>query len=343
MSFARRSGVRALSGALVRSGAVSWLERRRRGRGDHRAFILEYHQVSGDGAEPEGTVSAERLRRHLLFLKQWFHVVPLQEAVERLRAGRPLGEDLAVVTFDDGFAGNYEHAWPVLREMKVPATIFVTTGFIDGEELWFDRARRSLASVENAGCDVPADLERDLRGCLGAWPQLSIDATMERLKRTSPTTRAEIVDRLAAAAQDAEPPARPLTWDQVRELAASPSIEIGAHTVTHPLLGQLRTVDQRREIEESRRRLEEETGIAPQSFAYPNGAAGDFDDETIALVRDAGFESACSTIRGSNRPGCNPYALARLGVGADSEDVLAARVGGLFDEDVRKRLLGGTS
>ncbi len=343
MNRTRRSGVRALSGALVRTGAVSWLERRRRRRGDHRVFVLEYHQVTDGPDEPEGTVSTDRLRSHVRFLKQWVSVVSLPRAVERLAEGRPLGEDLAVLTFDDGFAENYECAWPVLREEKVPATIFVTTGFVDGQELWFDRARRSLSALERGQGSVPSPLERDLRGTLGRWPQPSVDVTMEDLKRVSPATRSDLVDRLAESARPDEPPARALSWAQVREMVESEDIEIGAHTVTHPILGQLSAEEQTKEIEGSRARLAEETGVAPTLFAYPNGAQGDFDEQTAERLRSAGFRAACSTIRGSNRPGCDLFTLSRIGVGADSEDVLAARMGGLFDEDVRKRLLGGRS
>lgn len=341
MSGARRAGVRALSGALVRTGAVSWLERRRRGRGDYGVFILEYHRVTDDDGEPEGTVTSARLRSHVQFLKKRFRVVSLGEAVAQLSACKTLDEDLAVITFDDGFRDNYELAWPVLRDEGTPATIFVTTGFVDGQELWFDQARRSLGALERSRGHVSTELARELEHALGGWPQPSVDASMERLKRTTPATRAELVRTLADAADPAEGPAHALTWDQVREMVASSDIEIGAHTVSHPILGQLGPQEQRDEVEGSRSRLEEETGVAPTLFAYPNGGADDFDQTTVERVHEAGFEAACSTIRGTNRPGCDPFALQRIGVGADTEDVLAARVGGLFDENVRKSLLGG--
>jgi len=322
----------ALGGAalLAASGLPALLRRRRRAQSDPRVFVLAYHDVTTNGREGEGVISATRLRRHIAALKDQCRLVTFADAAELLATPGALREDVAALTFDDGYAGNFEAAWPVLREAGAPATIFVTTGFLDGGELWFDVARRYLAAARYGGAKTGA-----------------IEEEVERLKRLPPDERerrlAELRSSLESPGEPSKPdgpstrhlpllppPARPLGWDQVREMHAA-GVEIGCHTVTHPILAQLPPGRQEEEVRAARDRIAAETGVAPTSFAYPNGAPGDFGPETVEILRAAGFRAACTTVRGSNRPGCDPLRLRRIGVGSDPVFALAARLTGFFD------------
>ncbi len=164
----RKLAVRAVSLLAVATGMTRLRRRRRHRRGDYRLYVLEYHDVAG-GVEKEGTVSTERFRRHLRFLKQRFRTFTLAESLERLEAPG-LDCDLLAITLDDGYAGNFEDAWPVLRAEGVPATFYLTTGFLDGTELWFDVARRALDAARRATPDVGSPAADRLRGALGSWP-----------------------------------------------------------------------------------------------------------------------------------------------------------------------------
>ena len=249
------------------------------------------------------------------------------------RLGQELGEDLVVLTFDDGYAGTFDGAWPVLRDEAVPATVFVTTGFLDGEELWFDVVRRSLAVAASRRLD--AALEADLRVALGAWPwRGDPEDAVEKCKYLPAPERERLVTALRAACAPLPPSARPLGWDEVRALQRG-GIEIGCHTVGHPILALLPPAAQAAEIERARDRIAAETGARPTLFAYPNGTPRDFDDTTVATVRAAGFAAACTTVRGANVVGADPLRLRRLGVGAEPWPMLAARLAGLFDARVR--------
>ena len=344
MIAARRAALLGASLAVTASGVAPALRRRRRRRGEARVFILEYHDVSAAGAA-EGVIPAARLRRQLHHLKRHYRFAALTQAASlRARPGA-LREDLVVVTFDDGYAGNFEAAWPVLREEGVPAAIFVTTGFLDGGELWFDFARRALAAARRAGPGLGARPRRALAEAFGSWPagggrpvggDRSLGKAVERLKLVEPAARQRLLDELRAADLALDPPARPLTWEQVRALAAA-GIEIGCHTVSHPILGQLPPRRQAEEIAGARERIRQETGAAPALFAYPNGGAADFTAATRELVRAAGFSAACTTVRGANRPGCDPLRLRRIGLGDDPGFVLVARLSGMFDEEPRRR------
>jgi peptidoglycan/xylan/chitin deacetylase (PgdA/CDA1 family) len=138
--------------------------------------------------------------------------------------------------------------------------------------------------------------------------------------------------------RDTLPPAvAPLTWVQVRELAAY-GVEIGCHTVTHPILASLSLERQREEIAGAKERIAQTVGKVPTLFAYPNGADSDFDDVTIGVLDDNGFEAACTTARGPNRPGDDPFRLKRISVGSDSPALLSARLCGMLDDNVRALL-----
>jgi peptidoglycan/xylan/chitin deacetylase (PgdA/CDA1 family) len=323
--------------ALAYSGAAAALRWARKRRGDHRLYILAYHDVAREH-EPEGTVSAARFRSHVRYLKQRFQVLPITDAVERLEQDEPLDRDYAVVTLDDGYLGNYEHAFPVLSEERVPATVFVTTGFLDGAPLWFDSARRCLADAAAYADRLPDELRDRLRATFGQWPPAAEDGDpAETLKRLPGRDRDLLVGALVRAAAPISPSLRPLTWEQVRRMAAG-GVEIGCHTVSHPILSSLGAEEQRSEVVRARDRIAEETGRTPRFFAYPNGSAADFTAETMRILDECGFRAACSTIRGPNTPGCDLFQLKRIGIGADPEFVLDARFCGLFDDPMRRRM-----
>ena len=334
----RRRLVDGLARSVALTGVPALLRRRRHRRRDFRVYILEYHDFcQHDAEEHEGVVSVARLRRHLRHLKRDFRLVTVAQAAEALARG--LDEDLMVITCDDGYATNLELAWPVLREEDVAATIYVTSGFVDGEPLWFDFGRRALSALRQSPEKLSTSGRETLARVVGPELATHLDpgATVRYLKSVPGKDRHAVLDVLADLDLDLLPGPTPLTWDQVRELGEA-GLEIGAHTVTHPILSRLPAAEQEREIVGSRERIEEATGIRPTTFAFPNGSAEDFGTETVEILRCQGFVANCTTIRGSNASGCDPMTLKRLGIGSDSNALLTARLSGLFDEGLRRLL-----
>ena len=334
----RRRLVDGLARTVGLAGLPTLMRRRRHRRRDFRVYILEYHDFCRhDAEEHEGVVSAARLRRHLRHLKRNFRLVTVAQAAEALASG--LDEDLLVITCDDGYATNLELAWPVLRDEGVAATIYVTSGFVDGQPLWFDWGRRALAVLRQGPERLSAVGRETLTRVLGPELAARLDpgATVRFLKSVPGADRRAVLDALADLDLDLTPGPTPLTWAQVRELGEA-GLEIGAHTVTHPILSRLPATEQETEIAGSRNRIEEATGIRPTTFAFPNGSAEDFGPETVEILRRQGFVANCTTIRGSNPSGCDPLTLKRLGIGSDSNALLTARLSGLFDEGLRRLL-----
>ena len=301
--------------------------------------MLEYHDVV-DGDQPrDGQVTGRTFARHLRHLREHFTIVTLAEATRELRSRSPLQHDYLVITFDDGYADNYRVAWPLIAEHGLTATIFVTTGFLDGEPLWFDMARCCLRSISGGevGPSVASRLTTALSEVFPDWRPddgTAPEKTAARMKYASPPDRERLTTLMREMALR-EALAQPLSWEEARSIDRAGG-EIGAHTISHPILSQLPACDQEREIVGSRDRVAAELSRAPVSFAYPNGSQRDFDAVTCNLVASAGFEAACTTVAGSNRAGCDPFRLHRLGVGEDTVAQLDARLAGLFDQRIRR-------
>jgi peptidoglycan/xylan/chitin deacetylase (PgdA/CDA1 family) len=288
-------------------------------------LILMYHRIAQDALDPwQLCVSPANFAAQMQWISRQRRPMPLAELTQQLRHGQcPRGA--VVVTFDDGYRDNLLAALPVLEASNVPATVFCTTGYVGCEEpFWWDR----LAALLLAPQRLPPTLALNVNGehwrmDLGAAaidngePDARVTFYREVWSRLRPLTdadRALALDTIAEWSGSTDVAQTPiaLTQQQLAALAASPLIEIGAHSVTHAALPALAAEAQRREIVHSKTHLEAMTGRAVRHFAYP---FGDQSAETASLVRDAGFASSCTTEHGAVRAGTDPFQLPRIAVG----------------------------
>ena len=289
-----------------------------------RFLVLCYHRVNDD-AHPFFTGTPVALfRKQMEALRRHFTVLPLTELGERARL-RDLPRNGVAVTFDDGYRDNYQNALPVLRDLGLKATIFLTTDAIDGNTLlWHDRVfdafhrtRRAEARFEDAVLPLgPAD-----RGA-------SLAIVLARLRRASPSDRDIRIERLLEEL-GIEPGVpggwEKLNWQEVREMA-SHGISFGAHTLDHPILTFVGEEEARRQIRESKRRIEAELGSPVTTFAYPNGSASDFDRSTRRIVEEEGLALAVTTVSGANDESTDPYSLRRTGMWGDDPQLSTLRL-----------------
>ncbi|MDO8793168.1 MAG: polysaccharide deacetylase family protein [Vicinamibacterales bacterium] len=249
------------SWTLRRSGA----HRRRLTRAPFPGVaVLVYHGVRGDlvprhamqGRELH--VSAARLAEQCRTIRELCTPISGEDFVAAATDQRPLPPNAVMFTFDDGYASMLRLALPVLERFQIPAVVFVCPDPVArGVRFWFD------AVAERCGVDT-----------VTAMKALPYEAWIEASRR----------HEMASPEGD---PHRPLTVDELRRLAASPLIEIGAHTMTHPILANASLDRQRDEIVQSQRVLAGWVGTAPRLFAYPNGRPGlDYSADTVAIVRE---------------------------------------------------------
>jgi peptidoglycan/xylan/chitin deacetylase (PgdA/CDA1 family) len=295
--------------------------------GAGRALILLYHRIAASDADPfDLCVRPERFADHLRALQAIGRAVPLSELPRRLESSRE-GERFVAITFDDGYADNLHAGLPILTRFGVPATVFAAAGTIgDVRPFWWDELAAAVM-----GPSAPAGLTVEVGGSVrrfelgDAGERKAVYTELWRSLRVLPgPARRRVLDRLpgsssrGAAAEDS----RPLSRDELVRLASDPLIELGAHTVTHPVLSALSVVDQRREVLASKRFLEEVADRSVDAFSYPYGRRVDFGPDTTELVRESGFACACTNEPAAVDATSSPFELPRVMVWDRSGDEL---------------------
>lgn len=331
-----------LSAVLYYSGALWVFDRLDRLRAPGpRCTVLGYHRVASERVGyREICVAPETLRAHVRHLTtHGYDVLTLAEYTDYLAGRRRLTRDSVLLTFDDGYRDNFTEALPILRAAGVPATVFVVTGAIEGPPLWWDRVAGAVRALRDAGAtSLPGDvaliepvaamLADGLTGSDDA-ACTAIGAMIDHLKDLPAEERAGVLAALEGLAPAHEVDLM-MTWAMLEQLRAD-GIDIGAHTVTHPMLSRLSADDARAEIEGSRHAVHQRLGIEATAFAYPYGKSEMFTDETVTLVGAAGFSLAFTTENGRDEPGTATYRLRRDGMRDVPAYVLAARLAGVFE------------
>jgi peptidoglycan/xylan/chitin deacetylase (PgdA/CDA1 family) len=320
------------------------------------APILLYHRVTEQVSDPWALcVSPSHFAEHLSVLRRHSRPIPLQ----RLAGDTgPLPGSAVAITFDDGYADNLHAAKPLLERYEVPATFFVSSGLLDEDaEFWWDDLERILLQPGR----LPALLQVQVAGTRHVWDLgAAASYTIEQARSTStwkawhdaPTMRHQLYVQLyevlsSATPEDrasilrtlrawssieraARPTHRTLRAEEVQALDQSELIEIGAHTVTHPTLATLTPEEQACEIKRSRARLEQIVQHPLRGFSYPFGRKRDYNAESVALVKAAGFGYACSNFGGLVAASTDRYELPRMQVQNWDGEQFAGQLRGWF-------------
>lgn len=281
------------------------------GRGS-RLSVLIFHRVRPtiDPLFP-GEPDALRFEQQLRWVKGWFQVLPLPEAIMGLREGKLPARPLCI-TFDDGYADNATLALPILRKLGLTATFFVATGYLNGGRMWNDTVIEAVRAATGPRLDL-SDLQLgafDLDGV--SAKRSAIDFILTSLKHLPIAERQRRTDQIAARAEAELPHDLMLNDSQVRNLRAA-DMTIGAHTVSHPILAKLDDETAWREIAESKRYLEALLDEPISLFAYPNGKPiRDYTAAHVSMTRELGFAAAMSTAAGVGHYGCDLFQIPRL-------------------------------
>lgn len=309
-------------------------------RKDGLSTILGYHSV-GDphgGADPRMVHTIDEFRSQMAFLAEHRKVLSIDELVGRLAAGEPLPRRSVVITIDDGYADTATVAAPILAEFELPAVVYLATGIIDaGENMPTDRLYWAIA---NRTChELPPDVvPSHLRVLTSDNDHEAYSAASLHITYLERDRRRALLSDITEALAPAEPaPRLMLDWDEIRQLAASPGITLGAHPHAHT---DLRAFPDQVESEfgSTRRRIHEETGIDVDhvSFAYNRHS-----DDAPAAIAAMGFHSALSAdVDRVVRAGTSPFELLRFDAPKETHLLKAWTTGAFpdFYRSARKRL-----
>ena len=302
-----------------------------------RTLMLLYHRIDDLPSDPQLlAVTPEHFDQHLQVLQRRYCAQRFADLTEA-SASRKVPTNSIVVTVDDGYADNLTNALPLLEKHEIPATVFVTTGIVrERKHFWWD----DLARIALGEHSVPESLEIELDKLhtysfveINNWcGQRSTDWNLlceqdptprHRLYReashflrgASELERARVLRNLrdwAGLPAATESDCNVLSVDELTQLGRSDLIEIGSHTVHHPVLSALSLAAQEVELCESKNYLESLLDREVAGFAYPYGTKADYTSETIAVVKTAGYKSACSNIAEAIWPGTDPFQFPRL-------------------------------
>ncbi len=317
-----------------------------------RIAVLMYHRVYETSVDPWGTcVSPANFDQQMEYLSRRHTVLSVSRLVGLLAAGR-LPKRAVALTFDDGYRDNLSTAKPVLERWDLPATFFVPTGLMEGSrEFWWDELSRvllepgSLPRTFDIGLGTEADgwelgdsavYTAEDRRRHEAWtvhqrhdptPRHALLRSLNDHVYLLPQgDKQRVLDRLfewSGVSSDGRRSHRTLTGDELLEVERGGLVDVGGHSVTHPVLSALPLEAQREEITKNKAELEDILGHPVSSFAYPHGAYG---RETAALVRNAGFASAVTVENGPLRAGTDPFELPRVHSGDWNGDEFGRRL-----------------
>lgn len=299
-------------------------------------LVLAYHRVADGELDPLGLcVSPAHFADQLTALATNYEVVSLRDGVAS--PGARSVQRIAI-TFDDGYLDNLTRAAPLLAKAGLPATYFVTLNALEGAPFWWDQVtaahfqgegRRVVARIIERAVNRDSRSDRILLKALRrlAPHTVSFDTTIELLRRLRGDERARICARLPRLAT---PPT--ITTQGLRELAASPLTEIGAHGVDHTSFGALTVDEMDEQLATCSSVLEQVTGHRPWCVAWPYGGADDLPDGELASgpLNKHGYQCALTTLPQVFHPGDSPMRVGRFVVRDGSGGQLVARLRAAF-------------
>ena len=261
------------------------------GKQSRMLHVLGYHRV----AEPnEASMLDPRLisatpqvfEHQMRYLAKNYQVVSMEEVLDATEKRVPLPERAVLITFDDAYIDFAAHAWPVLKQLRLPVTVFVPTAYPDQpmRAFWWDRLYRSFLTTSKSGLvSTP----------IGDLSLGTIDERRQNLRRLQNYVKTlhhaeamAFVDEICCELDIERMVYKSiLSWDELRQLAKE-GVTLGAHTQTHPILTQLPHGQIRQEVMGSQQDLKRETGYELPVFCYPNG---DCNDTVVNIMREEGF------------------------------------------------------
>lgn len=286
--------------------------------------ILAYHRIVEINDESKFDFDAELIsatpsdfKWQMEHLKQFYNPITFADVIDCMEEGRDLPERAVIITFDDGFDDNYHQAFPILQELKIPATFFISTGYIgQSKTFWFDRVVFLLkkSTLENLSLDnnrLQVTLSQNSLNRGDACHQV-----LEYLKRQNNDRRLEIIDELfevvGGGAYENSSQSRPMEWEHVQEMADK-GMEIGSHCVSHPILSMLTPQELSAELVQSKLQIEKKINKPCQVISYPAGNDYAFNSIVKNLTRESNYKMGCSYINGINVfPIPDAFGLLRL-------------------------------
>lgn len=289
-------------------------------RKQHCAVILFYHRFSSGPPDIYQLpyLDIREFKKQMRHVKKCYSVVTMHEVADSLAKKKNFSVPSVIITFDDGFVNNYTLAYPILKELGLPAMIYLTTGFIGTMKIpWVDDLMDLLSVTKEKRLYFPELLNdealdirtrRQKRHAASRLFQLMLRLDHQRkIQCMNKLAKILRVDDISRDNADR----KMLNWQEVIEMSKN-NIYFGPHTVTHPTLNKMDLPEAKREIYESKMEIEKRLGNKATHFAIPNGKKEDFSGDLKRYCKDIGMDTVVSTDPGLVSPQSDQYFLKRI-------------------------------
>lgn len=289
----------------------------------NKIIILLYHRILNiypnfPFDENLAGATPENFEAQIKYLKDAYEVIAFDDLPSILNNRGENHDPKVIITFDDGYLDNYLYAYPILRKYQLPATIFLTTDYIDGKRklFWWDevaylikntsKSHINIDKAENYPLHEP-NLKREalikIQMILKKMPEEEKNKALEKLRDICEVATYHLENMF-------------VSWSQVKEMS-NYNINFGAHTCSHIIVTKVPLANAKEEIMRSRKIIEEKIGKEIRIFAYPNGRKGDYNQDIIEVLQRNKFDYATLTVDGINSLESifkSPYTLRRVGM-----------------------------
>lgn len=302
---------------------------------ENSGIVLMYHEVLPDEVTlPAWTIVREsEFQWQMQYLARYFYILSMDQAIERLNGKQRGQRPFAVITFDDGYKGNFSTVLPIMESLGLPFVLYVATRAIMENSLyWYDQVISLLTGkkdievvveVQEMPCSerfyIPGKATDKRR-----WKEM--DRLLSRLKELPASVRESIVQKLAEKHALKDISIKMLSAGELSRLAESELVTIGGHTHSHELLDQLSPKVVSQTLLESNAIIRELTGAIPRHFSYPNG---NYNQQVMQQVQKAGYKTAVTTQKGIWSKSEGLWEIPRVGIGRfDSKARFKALISG---------------
>ncbi|MGV8141241.1 MAG: polysaccharide deacetylase family protein [Candidatus Woesearchaeota archaeon] len=294
-----------------------------RSLGNRRVLILAYHRVLDVGRDfdydrSNVSASVENFNNQMKLVSENYNVLSLDEFVEYVRDGKNFPKNSVIITFDDGYLDSYSNAYPILKKLDIPATIFLTANYIGSDKLfWWDALSYMIHNTKLKFFEIEGLGKISLEDRLEAFNRIKA-----LLKGMDDNTKDKMLSELSKILGVKIPKGRMfLDWQQIKSMSKN-KVSFGAHTCNHPILTNISLKDAKSEISSSKSIIEKHIGINVKSFAYPNGHKEDFNKKIMSILKDKNFECAVTYIPGWADKDSEMFALNRVFVRYDDDMII---------------------
>jgi peptidoglycan/xylan/chitin deacetylase (PgdA/CDA1 family) len=243
------------------------------------------------------------------------------------------------ITFDDGYCDNYLYARPILKKYRLPASIFVTTGYTEtSRRMWNDRIAGAIKRTDRRVMNLELPAEKLSLPLDSDHSRLaSMLSVLEKLKSLPEAEKNSLVDDLVEqlGCRDATSDRLMLSWSELREMV-SEEWEVGSHTVEHRILTKISQAEIQWELANSKKTLEENLQRPVTLFAYPNGKEHDFGETSRKLVQSTGYRAALTSLGGLNREGFERFEIRRVSPWEEQLPEFAVKLEWMFWSSIRE-------